>query len=61
MVIIYFYDVISLILFYRNAITSFYIFYISTLNFRVQVQNLIFSQRNNNQIKMIIIARNSRR
>jgi hypothetical protein len=35
------YHVISSILFYTNPVTSFYIFYISTPNFRIQVRNLI--------------------
>ncbi|CAF1456542.1 unnamed protein product [Adineta steineri] len=61
----YFYHVISSILFYTNAVTSFYIFYISTPNFRAQVQRLIYSQRNlhhrtSKQIKIIVIERNSR-
>jgi len=34
------YHVISSILFYTNPVTSFYIFYISTPNFRLQVRNL---------------------
>ncbi|CAF0732963.1 unnamed protein product [Adineta steineri] len=35
------YHVISSILFYTNPVTSFYIFYISTPNFRTQLRNLI--------------------
>jgi hypothetical protein len=58
---IYLYHVISSILFYTNAVTSFYIFYISTPNFRVQVQNLFSCQRNNHQFKIRIMARNSSR
>jgi hypothetical protein len=35
------YHVISSILFYTNPVTSFYIFYFSTPNFRLQLRNLI--------------------
>ncbi|CAF2931643.1 unnamed protein product [Rotaria sp. Silwood2] len=36
------YHVISSILFYTNPVSSFYIYYISTPNFRIQVQKIIF-------------------
>jgi hypothetical protein len=58
--LIYLYHVICSILFYINPVTSFYIFYISTPNFRVQVQNLLFCQRNNQNQIIVVIARGSR-
>ena len=58
---VYFYHIISSILFYTNSVTSFYIFYISTPNFRVQVHNLFFSKKLLRPVKIIIIAENSRR
>ncbi|CAF3338030.1 unnamed protein product [Rotaria socialis] len=39
---IYLYHVITSILFYTNPVTSFYIFFISTPNFRKQVRKLFF-------------------
>jgi len=39
------YHVISSILYYTNPVTSFYIFYISTPNFRFQLRNLCQSTR----------------
>ncbi|CAF1389094.1 unnamed protein product, partial [Adineta steineri] len=36
------YHVISHILYYTNPVTSFYIYYISTPNFRIQVKKIIF-------------------
>jgi hypothetical protein len=42
------YHVITTILFYTNPVTSFYIFYISTPNFRLQVQNFLFCKRRRN-------------
>ena len=55
-----FYHVISSILFYTNAVTSFYIFYISTPNFRLEIQKLIFCERTTVPVRILIIARNSR-
>ena len=59
------YHVISSILFYTNPVTSFYIFYISTPNFRLQVQNLfqynrqeIYSTHDQIQTKKRLITRN---
>jgi len=39
---IFLYHIITSILFYTNPVTSFYIFYISTPNFRKQVKKIIF-------------------
>jgi hypothetical protein len=36
------YHVISHILYYTNPVSSFYIYYISTPNFRIQVKKIIF-------------------
>lgn len=44
------YHVISSILYYTNSISSFYVFYISTPNFRNQVRNLFSNNRNNSDI-----------
>ncbi|CAF2650286.1 unnamed protein product [Rotaria sp. Silwood2] len=40
------YHVTSSILFYTNPVSSFYIYYISTRNFRIQVHQILFSKRN---------------
>ncbi len=42
------YHVASSILFYTNPVSSFYIYYISTRNFRIQVHRIIFCRRNAN-------------
>jgi hypothetical protein len=39
------YHVICSILFYANPVSSFYIYYISTPNFRIQVQKIIFCRK----------------
>ncbi|CAF1153194.1 unnamed protein product [Rotaria sordida] len=44
------YHVISSILFYTSPVTSFYIFYISTPNFRNQIRNLIVNNRHTDYI-----------
>ena len=41
----YLYHVISHILFYTNPVSSFYIYYISTPNFRILVQRILFCRR----------------
>ena len=42
---IYLFHVLSHILYYTNPVSSFYIYYISTPNFRILVQKLIFCRR----------------
>mgnify|MGYP001051868824 CR=1 FL=1 len=44
------YHVISSILFYTNPVTSFYIFYISTPNFRLQLRNLFCHDQRTNEL-----------
>ncbi|CAF2586892.1 unnamed protein product [Rotaria sp. Silwood2] len=44
------YHVISSILYYTNPVTSFYVFYISTPNFRIQVRNLVVNNRHTDYI-----------
>jgi hypothetical protein len=41
----YLYHVISHILYYTNPVSSFYVYYISTPNFRIQVQKIIFCRQ----------------
>jgi len=57
------YHVISSILFYTNPVTSFYIFYITTPNFRFQLRNLCQTNRHSdylvsNQIHSRILTKN---
>ncbi|CAF4836920.1 unnamed protein product [Rotaria sp. Silwood1] len=47
---IFLYHVISSILYYTNPVTSFYIFFISTPNFRIQLRNLFLHNRHTNYI-----------
>lgn len=47
---IFLYHVTCSILFYTNPVSSFYIYYISTRNFRLQVHQIIFARRNSNYI-----------
>jgi len=58
---LYFYHIISSILFYTNSVTSFYIFYISTPNFRAQIRKLFLGERNFGSMRIMIIAQSSRR
>ncbi|CAF1392856.1 unnamed protein product [Rotaria sp. Silwood1] len=44
-----FFHVISSLLFYTNSICSFYVYYISTPNFRVQVKKTIFCKKDLNR------------
>ncbi len=41
----YLYHVISHILYYTNPVSSFYVYYISTPNFRILVQKILFCRR----------------
>ncbi|CAF1153101.1 unnamed protein product [Rotaria sordida] len=55
---VFFFHILSSILFYTNAVWSFYVYYISTPNFRMQVQKIIFCKKDlnrfmNNQIHTI--------
>ena len=43
---LFLYHVTSSILFYTNPVSSFYIYYLSTRNFRIQVHQIIFCRRN---------------
>ncbi|CAF4953144.1 unnamed protein product [Rotaria sp. Silwood1] len=43
---LFLYHVTSSILFYTNPVYSFYIYYISTRNFRIQVHQIIFPRKN---------------
>ncbi|CAF1500114.1 unnamed protein product [Rotaria magnacalcarata] len=54
------------ILFYANPVSSFYVYYISTRNFRVQVHQILFARRNTDyvvfyQIKPMTTATQSAR
>ncbi|CAF2587443.1 unnamed protein product [Rotaria sp. Silwood2] len=56
-----FFHIISSLLFYTNSICSFYVYYVSTQNFRVQVQKLICCKKDlnrfmNNQVNTITSA-----
>ncbi|CAF3566742.1 unnamed protein product [Rotaria sp. Silwood1] len=56
-----FFHIISSILFYTNAVCSFYVYYISTPNFRIQVHKIIFCQKDlnrfmNNQVNTMTTA-----
>ncbi|CAF1150999.1 unnamed protein product [Rotaria sp. Silwood1] len=56
-----FFHIISSILFYTNSVCSFYVYYISTPNFRIQVHKIIFCQKDlnrfmNNQVNTITTA-----
>lgn len=58
---VFFFHIISSILFYTNAVTSCYIYYVSTPNFRIQVQKIIFCRKDlnrvmNNQVNTITIT-----
>jgi hypothetical protein len=44
------YHVISHLLYYTNPVTSFYIYYISTPNFRIQVQKIVCCIRHNHYV-----------
>jgi hypothetical protein len=64
--VIYLYHIISSILFYINPVMSFYIFYISTPNFRRQVWRIIFCKKhirhiNNQSVTMTTVSINSRK
>ncbi|CAF0843170.1 unnamed protein product [Adineta ricciae] len=53
----FFFHVISHILFYTNPVTSFYIYYISTPNFRIQVKRIIFCQKRVHYVLYYQVAR----
>ncbi len=50
---ILFFHIISSLLFYTNPVCSFYIYYISTRNFRLQVRKILLCKIRNNQINII--------
>jgi len=57
--IVFLYHVIASILFYTNPVCSFYVYYISTPNFRRQVWKLIQCNKNfhhfSNQVNVTVI------
>ena len=53
----FFFHVISHILYYTNPVTSFYIYYISTPNFRIQVKRIIFCEKRIHYVLYYQVAR----
>ena len=57
------FHIISSLLFYTNSVCSFYIYYISTPNFRIQVKRIILCKKNfnrlmNNQVNPVATVNN---
>lgn len=58
---VFLFHILSSLLFYTSAVSSFYVYYISTPNFRIQVQKIIFCKKDtngfmNNRINTITTA-----
>ncbi|CAF2052815.1 unnamed protein product [Rotaria magnacalcarata] len=58
---VFFFHILSSILFYTNPVCSFYVYYISTPNFRIQALKIILCKKNvngfmNNQVNTITTA-----
>lgn len=61
---VFFFHIISSLLFYTNPVCSFYVYYISTPNFRIQVQKILFCKTRfnrfiHNQVNILTVGNNS--
>lgn len=60
---VFFFHIISSLLFYTNPVCSFYVYYISTPNFRIQVQKFLlcktrFNRIMHNQVNIVTVGNN---